>query len=152
MAEAYSSWVAGHSVVAQSSDVTLNRVGWGTEFTFDPVKFSPEQYFHFSIPTPTVIHSRRSSLVRVMLLIDATFSVAIDRVDLWDGGRAIGRHDVHLTGDYRDRIVDGENIIVADGQPQVGWGLGVSLHVVQDPQASGAITFFSAGADFSADV
>jgi hypothetical protein len=147
----FASWVAGHSIVPQTAGVPIRRVGWGAVFEYDPFKVGPEQYFHFSIATPTVIEDRRAYLHRVMILFETTGSVAIDRVDLWDGGRGVGKYAVNLKGDYRSRIVDGQNIISlrerGPGPHRMDWGLGVSLHVVPGPDY-GNITFTSAGADF----
>ena len=155
----FASWIAGTSVISQDSDVPVERVGWGARINFDPFAFpATPRWFHFAIATPTVIKSQGAWIIRVMIQFKTTGSVAIDRVDLWDGGRGLmQKGNLRLAGDYVDRIVVGENVIELPplGGDNEHWGiwsgLGVSIHV--DPGTDyGDIHFASVGADFGADV
>jgi hypothetical protein len=153
--ETYASWIAGYSAIAQRPDAQITRLGFEGLYHFDPLK-SVEDWFHFAIPTPTVIQSKRASIWRVMFLFNATHDSAIDQVDLWDGRNQIHSEKRHIGGDHSDSIVDGQNIIAPWGNPprhgpDIIWGLGVSIHAIAgaDP---GDVHFVSVGADFLADV
>ena len=153
----FSTYIAGNSVIAQDTDIPVERVGGSGGVLFDPFKFEASpRWFHFAVPTPTTIKDQDVSILRVMILFKTTGSVEIDRVDLWDGWHGLLKtSDLHLSGDYVMRVVGGENVVE---MPPLGenefwgirWGLGVSIHV--DPGADyGEIRFASVGADFEAE-
>jgi hypothetical protein len=122
-----------------------------------------EQWFQFSIPTPTVIDNHQAFLLRVMILFRANQPTYIDRVDLWNGLLRMTKNDVSFDGDESHGLNDSK---AADGRPDGNvvegpfgpdawacWGLNVSVHARcagtgVPPGPEGELTFVSIGGDF----
>jgi hypothetical protein len=157
MAQGYSIWVAGNSVVAQEPHHFSRSWVDGSSATFKMLEGAGFFWFQFSVPTPTRIASEVASLQRVMLLYRSDPPCSVPRVDLWDGPNLIQSSEVSWVGDYSHGIqlipevgggFGGNVLPVRDGH-QMSWGLNVSLGVW--PASGGDMTFISIGADFEAN-
>lgn len=154
--KAFAGWTHGHSVIPQTPDFTIERLGYWAHLPWNPVDDPAEGWFHFAIPTPTVIQDHQASYKRAMVLFHSTFDCHIDQIDVWDGETQIDSTKKIVTGDYSNRIVEGENTVgwsmsSARHGPSVYWGVGISVHARQG-RNPGSLDFISAGVDFVADV
>jgi hypothetical protein len=109
-------------------------------------------YYHFPLPTPVIVHGRRARLQRIFVLWKADPSIALQEVYAFDGPRAIPVAFTTPVGGGRDGsgglgdLVDGMTSFAIPSQPEVLFGIGISLGFgfAED----GNVSFTSAGADF----
>ena len=119
----------------------------------DPFRYSLKGYwFHVPIPTPVIRDGRRSTLLRVFVLWEATGGVSPAVLHVWDGPiriemfpfthGATGRCGHNGVAD----LVDGVTRFNLPAAREVLFGLALSVGVYF--QEDGNITFCTAGADF----
>jgi hypothetical protein len=169
-------WIHGNAIVAETlhpaldqvdergvpltyTDIVGLRQGFGLTYQGNIPSFP---WFHAMIPTPVIVNNKRTRLDRVFVLYKTTNPVAVREIHVWDGQRFIKHFDVTRgTGDKtqgpppEDRsFLEGENTFFIDGNPEVFFGIGISIHVefgvrgVTPGPAGATIQFISAGADF----
>jgi hypothetical protein len=129
-------------------------------------KAGHENWFHFAIPTPVLMHDAQALLERVFVLYNTEPGiVSVLQVDVFDGPNLLrsfptggttmepngtsGIHDgrgAAGTGDGRRFIVDGDTRFTLGDKPLVIWGVGISVRVFFAQE--GEIRFTAAGADF----
>jgi hypothetical protein len=151
------------------SDVNGLPRGWGTTFRgkrafsgglaigpfdpADPFRHNQKGYwFHFAIPTPVWVASRKSYLSRIYVLRETSPGVQVSCVHIYDGLNRIATlaaHDPNAQPTGRNGggdLVEGVSMFTLPTPYPVLWAVGISVAVafIND----GDITFFSAGADF----
>ena len=140
----YASWIHGHSMVVETPD-NIKRE-WKAGFHYFVEGWgNTTNWFHFAIPTPTVMNHERLRLDAVRLHFSTGSIDAIVRdVHVFDGSTRVVRHDgVQLTGEQNDVR------LTVPGQPEVQWGVGVTLGVTFGPELeSHEMRFIGAGAEF----
>ncbi len=104
-------------------------------------------WFHFALPTPVILNDRRLRAGSVMLRFRTGSADAwVEHVHVYDGDSKIAEHnDLRLSGEHPF-----ERFEVA-AQPEVQWGLGVSIGAAFGAEPlSHAMEFIAAGCDFIA--
>jgi hypothetical protein len=142
---------------------TAARPEWagGTSHTtgpFDPANpFQSSQkgyWFHFALPTPSVIASRPARLMRIFLLWEARRGVHPAALHVFDGPGRIATLPITHTPDATGTATTGSNPAI-DGMSRfeltphtvmLSIGLSVAVACEQD----GDVTFFAAGAAYDA--
>lgn len=155
------------------SDVNGLPRGWGTTFRCkssetgglgghtvgpldvnDPFRYTLKGYwFHYSIPTPVIHAGRRSQLLRVFSLYDASPGIHIWCIHVWDGPNRIAalpstsRPASLPTGrGGPGDLIEGVNMFTLPAPVSVNFSIGISM-AVGFPN-DGEITFVAGGADF----
>jgi hypothetical protein len=148
------SWVHGNGITLENprggrQRLTINHFGWGTDITIPP---NEGGWIHFAIPTPVLTQSARAKLVCVLLAFDTEFEGgggAVDQIDVWDGAFRILAMPLNppLTGDHfrLERLVR----LHFSEPPYMLFGLGLSVHVVNNTNSTRTLRIISAGADFT---
>jgi hypothetical protein len=135
-------WVHGTAFTVENETdlVGVDRRGYGTLFRARP---QTTNWFHVSIPAPVIIDDQRPLLERVWVLYDATYSVMVKAVHVWDGARQVATfNQIHMSENSWDisppkTIVAGLGVSVAVAFPQDIW---------EGPLTK--VLFTAAGADF----
>ena len=156
----YSSWIAGNQAIAQAPHGFSESRFQASTVVFKMIA-GREQWFQFSIPSPSVVDSHRIYLERVMILFRANLPAYIDRVDLWNGPELVFRTEVSFDGDESHGLNDSTagngrpdgNVVNVQTQPWATWGVNASVHAVcagtgLPPGPQGELTFVAIGADF----
>jgi hypothetical protein len=141
--------IHGNGVLAEDLAVSqeIVRRGWGAAYTF-PGQIEGghphrDAWFQFVIPT-----EQPCSLGGVLVLFK-TDQAVIKRVDVWDGDQPLLRHETSLKGDYSQRHVLHENVLLIEenGFPRnVYRGVVVSILAGPTRVLAGTIEFVSVGA------
>lgn len=144
MALAEAMWTHGHSMQIEFPD-NIAKV-WKAGFYIE-VEGKPgtQNWFHFAIPTTVIVNGKRLHVGSVMLLFETLSADAIVRdVHIFDGAARIASHNgVNLTGDA------GFQRFEAPGNPEVKWGVGISVGVTfGSGSGDRTMRFRSAGCDF----
>ncbi len=141
---AFASWIHGVNIQVEWPWLLewIYRAGFGTRLKGKP---GTTNWFHFAIPTPVIVDSKRYKVDSVMLRF-TTGSVAsiVRHIHVYDGERRIATHNnVNLTGSH------GFERFTVPNKPRIYWGVGISIGVefLNVPQ-SREMWFISAGADF----
>jgi hypothetical protein len=140
VAIAQAMWTHGHSVHVEDPTWLVGRTGNAGRIA----QVGSSGWCHFAVPTPVIVADRRLRIDSVLLRYFTGDQGAIRAVHIWDGDTRLATYnDLNLSGANRvDRFS-------APEQPQVQWGIGISVLVGFGVDAEGAwIDFNSAGADF----
>lgn len=152
-------WVHGTIVQVENPDALANTVrkGRGTAFTGKSASFN---WFHFPVPTPSVLDNIRPLLAKVFVYYDSIqgLSPTIEKIHLWDGGQQIKTFEqLNLTGSHGNQQ-DAMNTFAVDPPVKIIHGLvicvGVRFPVKKIPPdfipdlTDLNILFTAAGADF----
>lgn len=161
-------WVHGTSVQVQfpsnlrgegasatpSGGEGVMRYETGTRFPLKPARIN---WFHFAIPTPTILDDERPPVSRVCLLYSTLDSAEeeesgawIRAVGLFDGAKNIWEFEGRLSGDHSAGL-DAANTWDIKPAAVFQFGLGLTV-VVESPAlpATAEIVFVGAGAYFPA--
>jgi hypothetical protein len=107
-------------------------------------------WIHIPIPTPVLIANARVSLDKVFYLFHAASGAALTHIDVYDGRNKLASENAHvlngIEGDYSQGIDTDRNSTRLPEQPQIIWGVSVSLLV--SGGGSGRFYVATAGADF----
>lgn len=138
----HASWIHGTSIEPELPDQFVFARRYGFYALFDG-KPGTSNWFHFAIPTPVIVNSRRLRLDSIMLIFAADPDVAITNVHIYDGSARIQAYDgLALSGNHPFERFD-----VLDRF--VFWGVNVAIGVRFGGQpGSHRIAFVSAGGDF----
>lgn len=143
---AYSSWIHGHSMHIEYPDRISSVKRTGFSIQIDNATRSGSNWFHFAVPTPVIVNTKRLKVGSVMLRFNTGSGALVNHVHVYDGEKRIARHEnVNLSGKNMLKRFD------VPGHPSVNWGLGISIHVsftLDSP--SNKMEFFSVGCDFIA--
>lgn len=151
----YASWTQGNALTVESPE-NLTRVGhfgWGADMLIAPGKKS---WFHISLPTPVLVNSVQSTLVRAFLLFEAT-SGSIRNVHIYHGGRIAQEfNNLLLTGSHHGGV-DATNTFTLAAPPRAALGIGISFLFQADAFTGGPVggmvpprlIVTSAGGDFT---
>lgn len=140
--------IHGNGVLAEDSEVSqgIVRRGWGAAYTFPGQREighpNRDAWFQFVIPT-----EQPKSVGGVLVLFKARDAV-IKRVDVWDGDQPLLRHETSLTGDYSQRHVLNENVLLIEENGfarNVYRGVVVCILVGPTGVLAGTIEFVSVG-------
>lgn len=136
------------------TDIVGLRRGWGIFFLGQP---GTANWFHVSIPTPTIIEGARVRLQRVFVLFSAGISTAtsagqsganITDIHVWDGPNRIATFGTfNLFGQHRTRV-EGGNTFNVNARPEIFLGVGISVRATFSNVGEQLIGFSGAGADF----
>lgn len=135
------------------TDIVGLRRGWGT--TFRGVA-NTSNWFHLAVPT--VIASSTSpgpganlmTLLSIIINFETYGTARLWNVHVWVGdSRIFARDALMLAGDYRNRVVQNENVFQINTGLEPGRNVGISLGVVFGSTDS-EILFQGAGASFAA--
>jgi hypothetical protein len=123
--------------------VGLHR-GWGSIFRG---KAGTSNVFHFCIPTPVIIGDAPVRLDKAFAFFNVQTPAHVVFFHVWDGpDRRFHREGLTVTGDHSRDIEWNLNAFEIPDKPLIRWGVGISVGVVFEGEAS--ITFTTAGADF----
>jgi len=144
MAIKHAMWVHGHSLTIEdpSNVVSVDRKGNGAHVK---IKAFSGTWLHLAIPTPVLVDGTRLKVGVVSLRFKTPgAAVKVTNVHVWDGDTKIAGWDsLTLSGDQPLKQ------FTVSGNPQVQWGLGISVRVeVGDVSGGGTIQFTGAGCDF----
>jgi hypothetical protein len=139
-------WTHGHSVHAEDfegKEWTVQRFGPNSRVWSDEGPQGAVSWFHFAVPTPVIVEDRRMKIldVQIRFMGDAV----IDAIDVWDGtNRLASFKGLTFTGGEEPQLARLE----IPEQPEVLWGIGISVHVLFDSIDRTSMNFIAAGADF----
>jgi hypothetical protein len=139
--------IHGNGVLAEDLAVSqeIVRRGWGAAYTFpgqlEPGHPNRDAWFQFVIPT-----EQPCSVGGVLVLFKAEHAV-IKRVDMWDGDQPLLRQETNLTGDYSQRHVLNENVLLLEEGFHRNVYRGVVVSILAGPTRvlAGTIEFVSVG-------
>lgn len=138
----HASWIHGTSIEAELTDqfVFARRYGFYSLFDGKPNTLN---WFHYAIPTPVIVDSRRLRLDSIMLCFATDPDVTVTNIHVYDGSTRIQTYDgLALSGNHPFQRFD-----VLDRF--VFWGINVSIGVRFGGAAgSHRIAFISVGGDF----
>jgi hypothetical protein len=141
---AHAQWAHGTSMQVEYPD-RLERVTRAGFYTYLYGKPNTTNWFHFAIPTPVIVDSKRLKIVCAILRF-RTFSTnaIVKHVHIYDGYNKIASHD--------DVNLSGNNWFKKYGvahKPFIYWGLGISIGVAFKAGTIGQrrMDFVSAGCD-----
>ena len=141
---AHAQWVHGTSMQVEYPD-RLERITRAGFYSYLYGKPNTQNWFHFAIPTPVIVDSKRLKIVCAILRF-RTFSTnaIVKHIHIYDGYSRIATHNnVNLTGNNwfaKYGVPDKRNIY---------WGLGISIGVEFKGGTVGQrrMDFVSAGCD-----
>jgi hypothetical protein len=149
------SWVHGNALIVETPGncAAITRFGWGTALDINP---GTDNWFHIPIPTPVLIKDARAQLFRVFILFATKPGDGIvSEVRVFDGKTIIRNFgNLHLEGNFEDRIVDGFNMFTLATPHSTAAGIGVSFHFLAATGIDSSIPptrveCIAAGADFN---
>ncbi|WP_425587166.1 DUF6623 family protein [Streptomyces violaceusniger] len=133
-------WTHGHAVQTENPSWAVRRTGNAGHIA----RTGEQGWCHFAIPTPVIVSDRRLRIDSALLRFFTGEQATIDAVHIWDGDNRIAIHE-NLSLRGANRV---ERFQVPD-QPEIRWGVGVSVHLAFGVDSPGAwADFNSAGADF----
>lgn len=149
MALAEASWTHGTSLRIENPGGLSNH--WRAGF-FIMVEGQPgtTNWFHFPIPTPVIVSDRRLRVDSVMLRYRcASPQAVVHAVHIFDGENRIAAHDGLRNAPMGDFAFER---FAVPGQPEVLWGLGLTVGVAFESAnpAENRMEFAAAGCDFIA--
>jgi len=110
------------------------------------------------IPSPVIVDDKRTRLDRVFVLYKTPNHVEVRKIHVWDGQTFIQEfvvNDGHGDKTKAFPFLEGKNTFKIGGNPEVFFGIGISIHVefgvegvAPVPREAATIQFISAGADF----
>lgn len=135
-------WTHGHSMQIEYPE----RINWVQRRGFSARVSSSgvaHNWFHFAIPTPVIVDDDRLTVCSVLVRFRSSGGAVVESVHVYDGEtRLVSRDNLVLNpANWHVERVDVPN------DPQVRWGLGVSVQVGFGPDG-GEIEFGAAGCDF----
>jgi hypothetical protein len=142
-------WVHGHSAEAQTPQDTrlILRTGSGTYIE----QVTGGGWFHFAIPTPSIIDGKRLRIDRVAVAFRTSGANAfVASVDVFHGPWAFIKHGFEI-GPFGDHSGDDSLVVVSvPDQPEVSRPIGVTVRVEfrGTAGAPGAVEFYGVSADF----
>jgi len=142
---AYSSWIHGHSMKIEYPDRLASQLRTGFCIRVEG-KPGTDNWFHFAIPTPTIISGNKLKAGSVMLRFRTLSTDALVKsVHVYDGENKIAQHD--SINFYGDRLFERFDV---PKHPAVQWGVGISIGVGFGgiSSMSHRMEFISAGCDF----
>lgn len=155
MAQKRQVWIHGTSVQVEypGNLESFTRKGWGTMATG---KHLSRNWFHFSIPTPSLIEGSLPILQKVHVLYNASGFLlgGIQNVHIYDGSKKIFSFDdlEYYTGDHSTQIDERNTWDVNGRNRPIRFGLGISVGVYFTPASPeggiSQLTFATAGAEF----
>ncbi len=142
MVLAHAMWIHGHSMQIESPE-NINTVGRKGFSIIVNGKGGMSSWFHFAIPTPVIVNDNRLRVGSVLVRFKTT-DATVKAIHVYDGENKIAFNDkLNLSsGQWHVERVDVPN------NPEILWGLGISVLVAFGVEASRAIEFSSAGCDF----
>jgi hypothetical protein len=149
----YASWIDGTAVTPQREGYFLSKTmgGKGATFRTHTAPGSNGEWFQWAIPTPVIIDGHRVSSSKVFVLYATEGTAQIRAVHVYDSDLRIATFDgLHHSGNHSAEI-DAANTWAVPSHV-MKFGLGISVLVDFGPRSKvgvPAITFFSAGADFT---
>jgi hypothetical protein len=135
-------WIHGCSVDVELPDQlsAMRRMGF---YSLCEGKPNSSNWFHFAIPTPVIVDSRRLRLDSVMLIFATDPDVAVTNVHIWDGNNRLKAYDgLSLSGNHPFERFDVLDVAVRYG---ICVSVGVRFGGASQPHR---IAFVSAGGDF----
>jgi hypothetical protein len=135
------------------TDVLGLRYGWGATWIGNA---GSANWFHVSIPTPTIVDDASASLQRVFVLFSTGQGLSgpgsggptVTDVHVWDGSARIQTFGgLQGWGDRRGSL-DSINTFVLPSAPRIRFGIGISVRVQFETIGEQRIEFAAAGADF----
>jgi len=142
---AYSSWIHGNSMNIEYPDRIASELRTGFCIRIEG-KPGTENWFHFAIPTPTIINGNKLKAGSVMLRFRTLSTDAlVKNIHVYDGETRIAQHDnINFYGDHLFERFD------IPRHPAIQWGLGISIGVGFGgiKSMSHRMEFISAGCDF----
>lgn len=141
---AHRMWIHGTSVQVEFPErlSSIRRLGYYTSVVGEP---DSSNWFHFAIPTPSVVDNDGKPIGSVSLSFRTGIQAVVRDVHIWDGFTNLARHnDINLTGTQYHKRLGIANV------PHVGEGIGVSIGVDFGAGFSfhRRIIFVGAGCDF----
>lgn len=138
----HAAWTHGHSSHAEHPQLLDEDRPLGFYGLYRG-KPNTRNWFHFAIPTPVIVNSRRLALDSVMLLFWTDPSVSVHAIHVWDANNSLKRYDgLNLSGSHWFERFDVLNNRVRYG---IGVSVGVNFGAGDDPHR---ILFGSCGGDF----
>ena len=139
-------WANGADLRAEvdANVESIQRFGFFTRVVGKP---NTTNWYHFAVPTPTIVKGGRLCLARAMLRLVTGGSAVVRDVHVYDGSARIAAHQgVNVSGDLP---------LAAFGiphKPEVFWGAGISVGVTTGTgdAAERRMDFIGAGIDFLA--
>ncbi len=121
---AHAQWIHGTSIQIEYPE-RLERITRAGFYTYLYGKPNTKNWFHFAIPTPVIVDSKRLKIVCAILRFRTFSSNAIVKhIHIYDGYTKIAAHNnINLTGN---------NWFAKYGvahKPSIYWGLGISIGV-----------------------
>ena len=151
----YAMWTHGSSVQVEFPDIaSVERRGFSARIVqpkrptgfsgSPPPPLSSTNWFHFAIPTPVIVSNKRAKLDSVILKFNTSQEkVFVSNVHIYDGPNRIAAYDqLRFFGEHGSERFEVRN------QPEVQWGVGISIAVSFAERPESWIEFVSAGADF----
>lgn len=141
---AQATWIHGTSIQVEFPE-RLERITRAGFYTYLYGKPNTRNWFHFAIPTPVIVNSKRLKIVCAILRFRTLSTNAIVKhIHIYDGYTKIAAHNnINLTGNQWFAKYG-----VAH-KPRINWGLGISIGVEFKSGTIGQrrMDFVSAGCD-----
>ena len=144
-AVAYTFWIHGHSMRIEYPERIASKLRTGFCIRVEG-KPGTDNWFHFAIPTPTIISGNKLKAGSVMLRFRTLSTDAlVKNIHVYDGENKIAQHD--NINFYGDRLFERFDV---PKHPAVQWGVGISIGVGFGgiSSMSHRMEFISAGCDF----
>ncbi len=141
---AHAMWIHGHSIQIEYPD-RISKIWRAGFFAHIEGKAGTNNWFHFAIPTPVIVDSRRLRVGSVLLVFRTkSADAAVNSIHVYDGDRKIVEYNgLNLTGELGMRRFD------VPAHPSVVTGVGISIGVGFGVEMmSHCMEFIAAGCDF----
>ncbi|MCY6371436.1 DUF6623 family protein [Clostridium ganghwense] len=145
MVLAHAMWTHGHSIQIEYPEriASIKRAGFYAQIKGKP---GTRNWFHFAIPTPVIVNSKRLQVGSVLIRFKTgSTDTSINSVHIYDGERKIASFD---NLDLSPRQFETRRFKIP-GNPKIKFGLGISIGVGFGVESmSHSMEFSSAGCDF----
>jgi len=134
-------WAHGHSLqVEVAGRGSVERKGFSAKYTLNSGGLS--NWLHFAIPTAVIVNGDRLRVASAMVRFRCGTGGQVKAIHVYDGEKKIAAKDNLSLGPGLWHV---EKVDVP-GDPEVMWGLGISILVYSGPDARW-VEFSSAGCD-----
>jgi hypothetical protein len=111
---------------------------------FRSMASASSQFFHVSIPSPTVLNDFRMQLRRVFIFYD-TNGATIKSVRVFDGPRLVREFPNLAWSGNHSNAFDASNVLIINPSENISSGIGIVVEVDFDGPISNIIRFSTAG-------
>lgn len=141
-------WIHGSGVRPEREGYFITKRHYKDGAVF---KTHGNEWFQFAVPTPVILDSQRSSLVKCFVLYETVNGAQITDIQLYDARKKIKTFGgLSLTGNH-SMSIDKSNLWTIDPPIEMIFGLAICVRVAFGNAQAGSVPnvrFAAAGADF----